>query len=117
MQVQIVKYLVKFAALSLVLSGCAPPSRNNVSNAQPAPIHAWSRANTTQDKYMKDRYDCITEARQQMGNTVVAGAYGSSNTRTIVNGGIFTSCLGARGYIPDPNGTLVAPRGTEFYTE
>jgi hypothetical protein len=59
---------------------------------------------------MQDRYVCIQQSQQ---NRAAVNSYGGYSG-VIVNRGVFTSCMGARGYILDPNGTLIALPGTEI---
>ena len=47
---------------------------------------------------MKDRYECLKEAKQPNGGFAC---------------GISSACLGARGYTADPEGKLRVPPGME----
>ena len=42
------------------------------------------------------------------------GFGGDAYAAVVVNRGVFMSCMGARGYIFDPNGSLAALPGTEI---
>jgi hypothetical protein len=69
----------------------------------------WSRAGTSQEAFMKDRYVCLQEAQQGRSAGYV-DRYGGSSVGTVVtNGPLFTSCMIARGYSKDADGLLVAP--------
>lgn len=82
----------------IALSGCSKP-----------PLR-FSKLGADQQTFMQDRYICIQEARKQT-------AYADTTHATMdvkVDGGVFTSCMGAKGYTIDPNGPLTAPPGTEI---
>jgi hypothetical protein len=59
---------------------------------------------------MQDRYTCIQQSQQ---NRAAVNSYGGYSG-VIVNRGVFMSCMGARGYLLDPNGPLIALPGTEI---
>jgi hypothetical protein len=59
---------------------------------------------------MQDRYVCIQQAQQNRA----AASGGDAYAAVVVNRGVFMSCMGARGYIFDPNGSLAALPGTEI---
>jgi hypothetical protein len=80
-------------AAVLGLSGCAGlfPQTQKMTR--------WSRADTTQDQFMKDRYECLKEAETPRG----------------VDCDIWFPCMGARGYVRnDDEGTLYPPEGMQF---
>jgi hypothetical protein len=58
----------------------------------------WSKEGGTQEQFMKDRYECLKEAKQPNGGFAC---------------GISSACLGARGYTADPEGKLRVPPGME----
>lgn len=59
---------------------------------------------------MQDRYVCIQESQQERGH---ANSYGAWKG-VIVNRGVFMSCMGARGYMVNDQGNLIAAPGTEI---
>jgi len=65
---------------------------------------------STEQMFMQDRYGCIQQSQQ---NRAAVNNYGGYSA-VIVNRGVFMSCMGARGYVLDPNGALVAVPGTEI---
>jgi hypothetical protein len=85
---------------TIMLAGCA---------SQPMrPMH-WSKADTNQEQFMKERYVCLQEAQQGRSAGYV-DRYGGSSVGTVVtNGPLFTSCMMARGYAQNTDGPLVAP--------
>ena len=88
--------------LVAMLAACAPTPRKTL---------AYTRANTTQDQFMKDRYECLQEAEQRVSAAAVNQYGGASSSQIVPSCGVWTSCLGARGYVVDPNGNLSAPPG------
>ena len=100
----------------VLLSGCAPSGGASTGATFRPKVQAWDRSNTTQDQFMRDRYDCILQARQQSSSAAVSGYVGLANSGTTINAGILRSCLGAKGYIPSDYGQFVAPPGTEVWT-
>jgi hypothetical protein len=90
--------LTAIAGCMVLLGGCShPPTR-------------FSKVGATQDLFMQDRYVCIQQSQQ---NRAAVGNYGGY-AAVIVNRGVFMSCMGARGYLLDPNGSLTALPGTEI---
>lgn len=84
----------------LLTSGCA---------SQPV---RFSHATADDRTYIKDRYQCLQEARGQHAQ----GSRAGYESKGVVNGGLFRSCMSARGYRPDPNGQFAPPPGTEAAT-
>jgi hypothetical protein len=71
----------------------------------------YSRAGTSQDEYIADRYECIAEAEQTVSNPFLAITGHATQTREMPNCAKWVSCMKARGYSLDPNGNLgVLPR-------
>jgi hypothetical protein len=94
--------LIAIAALNLSLVACAP--------VKPVPIRHFTRPETTQEQFMKDRYECLQEAEQRVSGAYVNSYGGAASSQVIANCGVWVACLGARGYTVDPNGNLSAPR-------
>jgi hypothetical protein len=88
----------------IALAGCATRTAQH-----------YSRPDTTQQQFMKDRYDCLQEAQQPVSAAAVTAYGGGSSSRVVTNCGVWISCLGARGYVADPNGSLFAPPGMAVY--
>ena len=90
--------LATLAVCVVALGGCArAPAR-------------FSKPGATEQVFMQDRYACIQQSQQNRGAANAYVAY----TGVIVNRGVFMSCMGARGYLLDPNGSLAAQPGTEI---
>ena len=70
---------------------------------------------TTQEQFMKDRYECLQQAQQPVSGAYVNAYGGASSSQIVANGGVWISCLEARGYTTDPNGDLVAPPDMVVY--
>jgi hypothetical protein len=58
---------------------------------------------------MKDRYECLQQAQQRVSGAFVNAYGGASNSQVVASCGVWSACLGARGYTVDPNGNLGAP--------
>jgi hypothetical protein len=60
------------------------------------------------------RFSKVGSNRQQsQQNRAAVNSYGGYSG-VIANRGVFMSCMGARGYLLDPNGSLTALPGTEI---
>jgi hypothetical protein len=68
-----------------------------------------------QQQFMKDRYECLQEAQQPVSAAAVTPYYGGASSQIATNCGVWISCLGARGYVADPNRDLFAPPGMLVY--
>lgn len=79
---------------------------------QPPKMLRYSRPETTQSQFMKDRYECLLESQQRVSGAVVNAYGGASNSEVVPSCGIWMACLGARGYVVDEVGTLSAPPET-----
>lgn len=88
--------VVAALAVAAFLTGCETPPR-------------FSRANTSHEQFMKDRYECMKESQRPRGGAAIVGGIATSNVRYAVDCGMATSCMAARGYKPDSAGPLVAP--------
>ena len=82
----------------VVASSCARP-----------PVR-FAKQGATQEVFMQDRYVCIQESQQDRARANQYGAWKA----VVVNRGVFMSCMGARGYILNPQGPLVELPGTEI---
>jgi len=91
--------VVFVGAFVIALTGCARVTR------------VWTRPGTSQQQFMKDRYECMMQAREQVSQAYANAYGGAANSEGVVNCGIWSGCLGARGYVVDPNGELKAPPG------
>jgi hypothetical protein len=101
-------------ALSLVVAGMTLSACAGASLGDPPPMLRFSDPTATQQQFMKDRYACMQEARQVRSNAVVTsvpqyGGVGSARTDVIISRPLLLGCMGARGYVVDPKGSLVAP--------
>ncbi|MDE2447754.1 MAG: hypothetical protein KGO22_02205 [Gammaproteobacteria bacterium] len=68
--------------------GCAAPT--------PHTPFRYSKSGTTQEQFMRDRYECLQYA-------------GETSNSVTPNCDIWISCLAGRGYVLDPNGDLMPP--------
>jgi hypothetical protein len=73
------------AAILVALAACV---------VQP-PAQRYTRPDTTQDQFMRDRYECLQESQR--------GPVPSCS--------LISSCMGARGYILNAGGDLAPPPG------
>gem|GEM_PF-4808769 len=71
----------------------------------------YTRADTTQAQFMKDRYECLQESQQRVSAAAVNAYGGASSSQVVASCSVWASCLGARGYVVDPYGNLAAPPG------
>jgi starvation-inducible outer membrane lipoprotein len=69
----------------------------------------YTRVDTSQQEFMKDRYECLQQSEQRVSGAVVYGNVASSQEREVANCGLWLSCLTARGYTIDKAGDLAAP--------
>lgn len=96
-----------YFAVGLVLVGCAPqpPPR-------PSPPDRFSRAGTTQDAFMADRYQCLHEAMSPVAVGIYRPQAGLSRSDVQPVCGMWRSCMAARGYVVNQQGNLSAPTDT-----
>lgn len=93
---------MRFAVLTTVfLAGCA--------SASPA---KFSHSTADDRTYTRDRYACLQEARGQYAEGNRAGF----ESKPVVSGPLFRSCMANKGYKLDPNGRFAPPPGTEAVT-
>lgn len=76
-----------------VMGGCMSKSGYVWTTATATPMR-WTKPGATQEIFMQDRYVCLQEAQQG---------------RSTMDRPLFVSCMAARGYIEDPNGSLYPP--------
>jgi hypothetical protein len=81
------------------LGGCATP---------PPPMR-YAHQSATQQTYMQDRFACIQQAQQNRSGAYVDQFGGTSQSKVVINRGVFLACMGAKGYKVDANGPLTTP--------
>jgi len=86
-----------------LLVACAPVP------TQPRPMTHFSNNGATQEQLVKDFLDCRNESQQRVEGAYVNNYLGGANRIVVPSCAILTSCLDARGYTVDPNGSLTAP--------
>ena len=89
--------------LALALGGCA---------VEPPRTVRYSKDGTAQQEFMKDRDECLLQSQRQVSGAVVGsygGSYGAASSTTVCSLSVWKACLGARGYVVDAKGDLVAP--------
>lgn len=106
MTVTIFKTLGISAGVMLALSACVTP---------PPPTARFTKPGATQEQYMADRYACYQESAQTASGAYVDAYGGASSSGVVHSRGAWLACMGARGYVIDPNGALVAPPGMEVH--
>jgi hypothetical protein len=97
-----------WALCAISLTACAP-------TRQLPPATRYTRPDTTQQQFMKDRYECLQEAEQRVSGAIVGAYGGASSSRVVANCGVWWACLGGRGYTTDPYGNLAAPPDMVVY--
>jgi L,D-peptidoglycan transpeptidase YkuD (ErfK/YbiS/YcfS/YnhG family) len=86
-----------------------------VAGCAKAPTMRYAHPTATQQTFMQDRYTCIQQAQQGRSGAYVNAYGGSSQSTVVTNRGVFTACMGAKGYSEDAkNGHLTAPPGSEI---
>ena len=81
------------------LAGCAAPPL-----PRPSIIISWSKPGATREQFLKDRYDCIKDARGQASQGYIGAYGGAERSAPVVSLSVFKPCMSARGYTEDPNG-------------
>lgn len=77
-------------AASFALFGCAQ---------QPLSYIRWiSNSNATQEQFMRDRYQCLSETQQRVSQAFINQYGGASNSAVMPSCSAFNACLGAKGY-------------------
>jgi hypothetical protein len=94
------KFIAMTACALLSLTGCA---------TKPLTPARWSKAGGTQEMFMQDRYACLQQAQQPRTAGIVDSSGGSSFGTVVTSQGLLVSCMGARGYTPDPAGPFAPP--------
>jgi hypothetical protein len=64
---------------------------------------------------MADRYACYQESAQSSSGAYVSAYGGASSSGVVHSHGTWLACMGARGYVADPNGVLTPPPGMEIH--
>jgi hypothetical protein len=93
-------------ALVLISTACTPA---------PLPVLGWSKPGATSDDYLKDRYQCILDARSQVGGAVSNAYGGAAAARQEISASVFMPCMSARGWSQDQNGFRPPPGGAVGY--
>jgi hypothetical protein len=91
--------------LLLALAGCTMPE---------PPLFRFEKTGATQQAFMRDRYDCAMQGRQNVSGAAFHEGTGTAYSTMAVNRGLFMSCMSLRGYRHDPRGPLVAPPETRM---
>lgn len=92
------KIVIASVAIALMLgeSGCALVGLQHVMK--------WSRPGGTYQQYSQDRYSCLQQAKTPVASSYANAYVGSASSGYAESAGLFTSCMGARGWVPDDNG-------------
>jgi hypothetical protein len=91
-------------AAAFVLAGCADEG---------VPIVKWSKPDTTYDRFVQDRADCVSYTREQSQHFYMGGARYGGSVQHALNADLFVSCMTGHGYREDPAG-FAAPPGEEI---
>ena len=94
------------AAVSIVLSVLL---LNACATGAPIVMPRYVKPNATQAEFMRDRYECLQESMRPVSDAYVNRYGGASRSSVVADCGVWRSCLGARGYQPNPKGNLAAP--------
>jgi hypothetical protein len=94
------------AALAVAASGCVAP--------QPLPVARFSKPGATQEQYMADRYACYQDSAHNASGAYVSAYGGAASSGVVHSRGEWLACMGARGYVIDPNGNLAPPPAMEI---
>ncbi|HYA28293.1 MAG TPA: hypothetical protein VEI95_05705 [Acidobacteriota bacterium] len=110
------------ALIGIMVGGCSlnppePAMGNPPQTVTVNPQIRYIKSGATQEEFMKDRYECIQEAQQRVSGAYVGPYGGASSSKVVINCGMLTSCMGARGYTVDPYGNLAAPPGMVVYCQ
>jgi hypothetical protein len=95
------------ALLTLVLTGCA-------HNLAPRQTVHFDKPGGSQQAFMQDRFFCIQQAQQTRSASYVNQYGGESRGQVVTSQGIYTACMGAKGYVMAQNGPFFAPPGSEI---
>jgi len=79
---------------ALVLAGCAGVHGGTYRYSGPGSFQDFAAA----------RYQCIQEASSRVSGAVVNQYGGRASSNVAVNCSVMDACLGARGYLRNPNG-------------
>lgn len=92
--------------LILLLAGCQTRPSNTGGS-----IARFSHSSATFQQYMQDRYQCIREAQRPVSGAYFGPTNGVASSGVVVSQSMFSACMGARGYWPDPQGQFAPPPG------
>jgi hypothetical protein len=66
--------------------------------------HHWSKAGVTEQEFHADSYDCAKTSSSDGASFTRFGGYQQGTT---VSKDLYRSCMRARGYVRDGNGTMI----------
>lgn len=95
------------ALFTLALTGCA-------HNQTPLQIVHYDKPGGSQQEFMQDRFFCIQQAQQTRSASYVNQYGGASRGQVVTSLGIYTACMGAKGYVMGQAGPFFAPPGSEI---
>jgi starvation-inducible outer membrane lipoprotein len=99
---------LSLAMLALTLAACSS------APTAPQPPAKFTKPGATQEQFMSDRYACYQAAQQQIGGPLMNASPGAASPQVVASRSMWLSCMQARGYVPDPNGSLSAPAGSQL---
>lgn len=99
-----IKIATAFGA-SLFVAACA-------GSREPPKPASWSKPNGTYESYMQDRYACLQDARVKVSGGFAYGGSAAVGSHETESRSLFMGCMGAHGWMPDPNG-FAPPPGSE----
>lgn len=91
---------ILFSAALIASGSCA---------VAPTYLARYTKRGATQEEFMKDRYECMQEARGRVSRAQVNPYGGAAESTIETDCGVWFACLGARGYRLDPKGELAVP--------
>ncbi len=92
----------------LILLGCA-------NAPQQGETIFFQKEGATQDQFLKDRFSCYQETKNEVASAGRSESFGSYSRSTMPSCSAFMSCLAAKGYLPTEknSGNLKVPKGVE----
>jgi hypothetical protein len=94
--------------LALTIAACT------TAPAPTQPASRFSKPGATQEQFMSDRYACYQAAQQQISGPLMNANPGAASPQVVASRSMWLSCMKSRGYVPDPNGPLSAPAGSQL---
>jgi hypothetical protein len=82
--------------------------------APPQPVSRFTKPGATQEQFMSDRYACYQAAQEQISGPLMNASPGAASGQVVASRSMWLSCMSSRGYVPDANGPLTAPSGSEL---